>query len=93
MKTSWRVFFITRQRSGRIGRSPRRVVPNWSVTASPAQYQYRTTSGSSRCFASTTFCLDCSERFGMRFSWASGSPDTVTSVKTRKLDATSTTTL
>ena len=37
--TSWSVFFITRQRSGRIFFSPRRVVPNWFVVASFAQYQ------------------------------------------------------
>ncbi len=37
MMTSCSVFFITRQRSGRIGSSPRIVVPNPFVTASFTQ--------------------------------------------------------
>ena len=39
MITSCNVFFITRQRSGRIGLFVSSVVPNWFVTASCAQYQ------------------------------------------------------
>ena len=37
MRTSWSVFFITRQRFGRIGWFVSSVVPNWFVTASLTQ--------------------------------------------------------
>ena len=91
--TSWSVFFITRQRSGMIGRSPSSVVPNWFVTASFTQYHQRTGIGSSRCFCSMMFCTDCSETFGVIRSCASGSPEAVTNVKTRKLATMRTTAL
>jgi hypothetical protein len=42
---------------------------------------------------SITFCTVCSETFGAIRSPASGSPETVTKVKTRKLARTSTTLL